>query len=364
MARAIELARRGAGFVEPNPQVGAVLVDDNLRLIAEGYHGRFGGPHAEIRALQEAGERSRGATLVVTLEPCCHHGKTPPCADAVIRAGIRRVIVGMQDPFPAVSGRGIEQLRQAGIDVEVGLLEDEVRRLNGPFQKLIRTGMPWVHAKWAMTLDGKIASRTGESKWISNEASRAIVHQLRARMDAIVIGSGTALADDPLLTARPPGPRVATRVVLDRRARLPIDSQLARTVNAAPVLLVVGRDAPAENLARLRSAEVEVWQGENSHSPGRDGPALKDVLLELGRRKFTNVLVEGGSELLGALFDERLIDEVHVFIAPKLLGGAEAKSPFAGLGLSGPSRLPDIDRPAIELLEGDVYVHGPVKFPG
>src|SRR6185369_6684662 len=183
---------------------------------------------------------------------------TPPCTEAVIAAGVRRVFVGLSDPFPAIAGRGIEQLRAAGIDVEVGLLADEVRRLNAPFFKLVRTGLPWVHAKWAMTLDGKIASRTGKSQWISNAASRAVVHQLRGRMDAIVVGIGTALADDPLLTARPAGPRVAARVVLDGQARLPVSSQLVATVAEAPVLVVTTSGAPAERSAALRSQGVDV----------------------------------------------------------------------------------------------------------
>jgi pyrimidine deaminase RibD-like protein len=194
MRRAIELARRGEGSVEPNPMVGAVLVDDRGACLGEGFHERFGGPHAEVHALTRAGEQARGATLYVTLEPCCHHGKTPPCVDALLAAGLRRVVVGMQDPFPLVAGGGIARLRQAGVDVDVGLLEPEVRRLTAPFRKRIETGLPWVHAKWAMTLDGKIASRTGHSRWISSAASRAVVHRLRGRMDAILIGIGTALA--------------------------------------------------------------------------------------------------------------------------------------------------------------------------
>src|SRR6185369_4873713 len=185
---------------------------------------------------------------------------TPPCTEAVIAAGVRRVFVGLSDPFPAIAGRGIEQLRAAGIDVEVGLLADEVRRLNAPFFKLVRTGLPWVHAKWAMTLDGKIASRTGKSQWISNAASRAVVHQLRGRMDAIVVGIGTALADNPLLTARPAGPRIATRVVFDSQARLPLDSQLVFTAAAAPLLVVAGPDAPREQVDRLRQKGAEVFE--------------------------------------------------------------------------------------------------------
>src|SRR5262249_11888135 len=203
---ALHRAGRGRGGAEPNPLVGAVVVRDG-KVVGEGWHRRYGEAHAEVNALAAAGEAARGATLYVTLEPCCHHGKTPPCTDAVLRAGIARVVAAMSDPFPQVSGQGTAQLRAAGVSVEVGLGEKEARRLNAPYLKLLATGRPYVHAKWAMTLDGKIATRTGDSKWISNRASRARVHELRGRMDAILVGIGTALAGDPLLTARPPGPR-------------------------------------------------------------------------------------------------------------------------------------------------------------
>jgi diaminohydroxyphosphoribosylaminopyrimidine deaminase/5-amino-6-(5-phosphoribosylamino)uracil reductase len=213
-----------------------------------------------------------------------------------------------------------------------------------------------------MTLDGRIASRSGESKWISNEASRAVAHRLRGRMDAIAIGIGTALADDPRLTARPAGPRVATRIVFDSQARLPIDSQLVRTAGTVPLIVVVGARAPSENIARLRGHEVEVIECVSRDSAdGGASPDPRAVLAELGRRRMTNVLVEGGSQLLGAFFDAQLIDEVHVFIAPKLLGGKDARSPLAGVGCSAPPRLPDVDNAEIEVLDGDIYVHGPLR---
>ena len=362
MRRALDLARRGIGLVEPNPTVGAVIVDDQLRFIAEGWHERFGGPHAEIEALNRSGSAARGATLFVTLEPCCHFGKTPPCVDAIIATGIRRVIVGMQDSFPQVAGQGIARLRAANIDVEVGFFEREARQLVAPFLKLVETGLPYVHAKWAMTLDGRIAAHSGKSRWISNEASRAVAHKLRGRMDAIVVGIGTALADDPLLTARPRGPRVATRVVFDSQARLPPDSQLVRTASAVPLLVAVGPRAPAENISRLRATGAEVLQYPAFEQPGTtDRVDPRAVLAELGRRRMTNLLIEGGSELFGAFFDRSLIDEVHIFIAPKLLGGAGARSPLAGTGRPAPSDLPDLEIPEIEILDGDVYIHGPLR---
>src|SRR5215210_4216404 len=218
MTRALELAGRGRGWVEPNPLVGAVVVRD-AAVVGEGWHEKFGQAHAEVNALRQAGELARGATLYVTLEPCCHFGKTPPCTEAVIGAGVRRVVSAMLDPFPQVAGQGASRLREAGIVVEVGVGDAAARQLNAPYLKRLRTGRPWVHAKWAMTLDGKIATRTGQSKWITGEAARARVHELRGRMDAIIVGKGTLLADDPLLTARPPGPRAATRVVLAGTAK-------------------------------------------------------------------------------------------------------------------------------------------------
>jgi diaminohydroxyphosphoribosylaminopyrimidine deaminase/5-amino-6-(5-phosphoribosylamino)uracil reductase len=361
MRRAIELASRGAGCVEPNPLVGAVIVDDKLQLIGEGWHERFGGPHAEVHALAQAGERARGATLFVTLEPCCHFGKTPPCVDAILAAGLRSVVIGIQDPFPQVAGRGIERLRAAGLEVTVGTCEVAARRLTAPFSRLVTTGRPYVHAKWAMSLDGRIATRSGASKWISNTASRSVVQTLRGRMDAIAVGIGTALADDPLLTARPAGPRTATRIVFDSRARLPVESQLIRTIAQAPVLVVCGPQADRIQLTRLRSAGAEVLEaGVGNSATGGTRPDPAAVLAELGRRRMTNLLVEGGSELLGDFFDRSLVDEVHVFIAPKLLWGADAVSPIGGAGRTIPPDLPDLDHPQIENLEGDIYLHGPL----
>ncbi len=356
MRRALDLARRGEGFVEPNPMVGAVVIDTAGQVVGEGFHERFGGPHAEVHALRQAGGAARGATLYVTLEPCCHHGKTPPCTDAILASGISRVVVASSDPFPQVAGGGIARLREAGLEVEVGLLEAAARALTAPFRQLVTIGRPWVHAKWAMTLDGKIATHTGASQWISNSLSRERVHRLRGFMDAILVGSGTAQKDNPLLTARPRGPRLATRVVLDSMARLSETSHLVSTVNEAPVLLVCSHDAPAEKVALLRNLGVEVLQTEED---GR--PDLVWVLDELGRRGMTNVLIEGGGEILGACLDRERINEVHVFVAPKLLGGSTAPSPVAGLGHALVPDLPDLEEPIVELLGGDVYVHGRVR---
>lgn len=327
MRRALELAAQGRGRVEPNPMVGCVLAR-GAEVIAEGWHRMFGGPHAEIDALAVAGDRAAGATAYITLEPCCHFGKTPPCTEALITAGVRRVVAAMRDPFPAVSGRGAEQLVAAGIEVNFGVLEADARSLNAPYLKLVETGLPWVIAKWAMTLDGKIATRTGDSRWISGDVSRAWVHELRGRVDAIIVGSGTALRDDPLLTARPPGPRTAARIVLDSQASLPPESQLVRTARDCPVIVAAASSAPAEKCERLAKTGCEVL----SLAAATHAERLTKLLAELGRRRMTNVLVEGGGRLLGQFFDVGQIDEVHVFIAPRLIGGANAPSPIGGLG--------------------------------
>ncbi len=343
MVQALALAERGRGHVEPNPLVGAVVVRDG-RLVGEGWHQRYGQAHAEVHALAAAGEAARGATLYVTLEPCCHFGKTPPCTDAVIRAGVARVVAAMSDPFPQVAGQGAKLLRQAGIAVEVGLCEAEARRLNAPYLKLLAKGRPYVYAKWAMTLDGKIATRSGDSKWISNEASRRRAHELRGRMDAVVVGIGTVLADDPLLTARPPGPRTAVRVVLDHHGRTPPASKLAQTDRETPTWIVTASD-PAHRLAAL-GCEVHTL------------PDVAALLDEMGRRRMTNVLVEGGAGVLGSFLDAREIDEVHVFIAPRLAGGTAAKSPIAGAGVEKIADALALAEWHVEMIEGDVYLHG------
>lgn len=368
MRRALALAGRGRGLVEPNPMVGAVLVDEARRWISDGWHQRFGGPHAEIEALRAAGLAARGATLFVTLEPCCHHGQTGPCTRALIAAGIRRVVLGAQDPFPQVDGAGIAELERAGIRVDVGLMPDEARALIAPFRRLVTQGRPWVHAKWAMTLDGKIASHTGESRWITNARSREVVHRLRADMDAIIVGAQTARRDDPLLTARVATNqvhRVALRVVVDSAARLSLDSQLVRTAREVPVLVASSATAlhdseTASRVAALRDAGVEVLALEDDSTVGYPRPCVAALLRELGNRRCTHVLVEGGGELLGSFRDRGLIDEVHAFIAPRLMGGSAAPSPLGGTGALRPDDMPSLLNPIVETLDGDFYLHGRV----
>lgn len=379
MRYAVEVARRGIGRVEPNPAVGAVLIDEQRRLLAVGWHEQFGEAHAEVNAFRDFERRHpdaaaraellRDATLLVTLEPCCHHGKTPPCSEAVIASGVRRVIVGLRDPSPHVDGGGLRQLEAAGLDVASGLLEDEVRLLNSPFLMLVQNGRPWVHAKWAMTLDGRIATRTGSSKWISGEASRAIVHELRGRMDAIIVGSGTARADDPQLTARPPGPRTPTRIVVDSKAELSLDSQLVRTANEIPVLVATLDSACDETITALKAAGVEVLRlpaapdtpDVASESSAATRVDLHELLRELGRRSMTNVLVEGGGGLLGSLFDRQLVDEAHVFIAPKFCGGVAAVSPVGGLGVTTIPQQSELQPCVVTQVEQDVYFRGHMR---
>ncbi|HVA49210.1 MAG TPA: bifunctional diaminohydroxyphosphoribosylaminopyrimidine deaminase/5-amino-6-(5-phosphoribosylamino)uracil reductase RibD [Pirellulales bacterium] len=353
MRRALELAAQGTGRAEPNPLVGCVIAR-GAEVIAEGWHGAYGGPHAEIDALSLAGRRAAGATAYVTLEPCCHFGKTPPCTKALVAAGVRRVVAAMPDPFPEVSGRGAAELAASGIEVELGVLEQDARWLNAPYLKLVQSELPWVIVKWAMTLDGKIATRAGDSRWISSDASRRWVHELRGRVDAIVVGSGTALGDDPLLTARPPGPRRATRVVVDSQATLPLESQLVQTAGEFPVIVAAAASAPAENRHRLADAGCEVLSLSGSGHAER----LNELLTELGRRRMTNVLVEGGERLLGHLFALGQIDEVHVFVAPRLVGGVEAPSPVGGSGVARMADALSLHGVQWREVDGDLHFSG------
>lgn len=331
MARALALAARGRGLTSPNPMVGALLVRDGT-LVAERFHERAGGPHAEAAVLAEAGERGRGATLYVTLEPCNHVGRTPPCAEAIVRAGVRRVVAATGDPNPRVRGGGAAALAAAGVEVSMGCLEGEARELNHVFFTAVERQRPHVTLKWAMTLDGKIAAFDGKSRWITGEAARREAHRLRSRSDAIVTGIGTVLADDPALTVRleQPWPREPYRVVVDSRARLPLDATLFGTGRRARVVVAVGEDAPATRVAALESSGVTVLQCKS-----REGRVdVADLCARLFALDVTAVLLEAGHELTGAFVQAGLVDRVAVFIAPKLLGGAAAPSPVGGPGFA------------------------------
>ena len=332
LARSIELAEFGLGRVHPNPMVGALVVRDD-RVLGEGWHEECGGPHAEVNAIADAaGADLAGATLYVSMEPCCHHGKTPPCTDAIIAARIARVVVASDDPSAKASGRGLGILRDEGIEVAVddGPLAARARLVNQAFRKHARTGRPWVLFKSAMTLDGKVATRTGDSQWISDESSRARAHRWRASVDAVVVGIGTALADDPQLTARVEGvhhqPR---RVVFDATARLPLDSKLVTAAPESALTVVVTRAARRSAVEALEMAGAEVVVATGENEPAR----VRSALDQLGAREITSILLEGGPHLAGAFLDAGEIDEVRLFLAPLLLGGRAARDPLEGEGV-------------------------------
>lgn len=332
LARTLELAAQGRGRVSPNPLVGAVVARDG-EVLGEGWHTAYGEPHAEVEAIRAAANADlAGATLYVSLEPCCHAGKQPPCTDAIVAAGIGRVVVASDDPTEKASGRGLGILRDEGIEVEVadGELAARARLLNQPFRKHARTGRPWVLFKSAMTLDGKVATRAGDSKWISSEESRRRAHHWRAEQDAVVVGIGTALADDPQLTARIEGvAQQPRRVVFDALARLPLDSQLVAAASEIPLTVVVSRAAPrtATDALETHGAEVIVATGE--HEPARVVSALD----QLGAVGVGSILLEGGPRLAGAFFDAGEIDELRLFLAPLVLGGRTARDPLEGEGV-------------------------------
>ncbi len=326
MRQALRLARKGRGRTSPNPMVGAVLVK-NGRVTGEGYHARAGGPHAEVVALNKAGEGARDATLYLNLEPCTHYGRTPPCAPAVIQAGVRRVVIGMQDPNPLVKGGGIESLGKAGLEVTVGVLEEECKRLNEAFCKFIVKKEPFVTLKAAAALDGKIATREGESKWISGEASRRFVHRLRDEVDGVLVGVGTVLKDDPQLTTRLKGGKNPYRIVLDTHLRIPEDARVFGT-SPSETIVVTTESAPGEKKERLEKKGAQVLIVGSSK--GRVG--LKACLSQLGERGIVNLMVEGGSQINGSFLDEGLIDKLLLFLSPKIIGDKEAPGIFDGKG--------------------------------
>jgi diaminohydroxyphosphoribosylaminopyrimidine deaminase/5-amino-6-(5-phosphoribosylamino)uracil reductase len=347
MQRALALAGRALGRTAPNPAVGAVLVRDDVA-IGEGFTQPPGGPHAEIVALRQAGDRARGATAYVTLEPCAHFGRTPPCVDALINAGIARAVVAIPDPFSGVSGRGIARLEQAGIPVTLGVEANDAIALNAAFLRRILNRRPSVTAKYAMTLDGRIATRTGHSRWITGPEARREAHRLRDSHDAILVGIGTALADDPLLTTRladdecgDGGPHHPLRVILDRRSRLPLTAAMLQPDAPGQTLIATSERAPHDAIAALRVAGAEVIQ-----LPERDDRIdLHALLLAQSDRGVYSLLVAGGAAVLGAFFDADVIDDVIAFVAPVIAGGATAPGPFGGVGhdtMDGAARLGDV----------------------
>jgi diaminohydroxyphosphoribosylaminopyrimidine deaminase/5-amino-6-(5-phosphoribosylamino)uracil reductase len=356
MERAIELARRGSGLVSPNPMVGAVVVSDGA-IVGEGSHEGPGLAHAEVVALDRAGERARGATLFTSLEPCDHYGRTPPCTDAIVRAGIARVVSATRDPNPVVDGQGVRSLRARGVEVVEGIREAESLRLNAGFAKHVRTGMPFVIWKAAASLDGKVAARDGSSRWITGDAARADVHRLRAWADAIVVGAGTALADDPELTVRDPDyrGRPPLRVLVDARGRVGPSGDLFD--DQAPTLVATTELAPtkARDAWQEAGAEVMVMESEG------EGVGLTALMGVLGKRDLQGVLLEGGPTLAWSAVQDGLVDTIVLYLSPKLLGGRDAPTVldgrgFAPIGQALPLRIRSLERVGEDLrVEADVH---------
>ena len=358
MQRAIELARRGEGWVNPNPLVGAVIVKDG-RVIAEGWHHKYGELHAERDALRALKEPAEGATIYVTLEPCCHYGKQPPCTLAIMEHGISRVVIGSRDPNPLVAGKGVRMLREHGITVVEDFMQEECDALNPVFFHYITTGRPYVKMKYAMTADGKIATKTGASKWITSEEARELVHDWRNACRGIMAGIGTVLADDPLLNCRRPGGRDPVRIICDSRLRIPEDSQICRTAQKYETIVAcaLSEDAdrrPEEMRAkaeRLRQQGVEVWS-----VPAQDGSVdLKELVKRLGKRGIDSILLEGGGTLNESALRAGIVQEVNAFVAPKIFGG-KARSPVEGTGVEVPQEALQMEMKQVRQVGKDLLI--------
>lgn len=354
MSLAISLAEKGRGWTSPNPVVGAVIVKEG-RIIGQGYHRRCGEAHAERNALADCRESPAGATLYVTLEPCCHQGRQPPCTEAILAAGVRRVVVGSVDPNPLVAGKGVEFLRSHGVEVETGVEKERCDALNPAFFHYIRTGRPYVTMKYAMTLDGKIATRTGESQWITGETAREQVHRDRHNNAAILAGIGTVLADDPLLTCRMEGGKDPVRVICDTCLRTPLNSQIVRTAREVPTILAAG-PVKKEQAAPYEAAGCRVWS-----LPLRNGHVDLPVLMDrLGKAEVDSLLLEGGGTLNWAMLESGLVRRVQAYIAPKLFGGSAAKSPVGGLGVERPDQAVRLKNRTIRTVGEDILIEGEV----
>ncbi|MBQ2852176.1 MAG: bifunctional diaminohydroxyphosphoribosylaminopyrimidine deaminase/5-amino-6-(5-phosphoribosylamino)uracil reductase RibD [Bacteroidales bacterium] len=379
MRRAIELAKKGAGFVNPNPMVGCVIVKNDI-IIGEGYHELYGGFHAERNALTKTNADFDNATLYVTLEPCCHHGKTPPCTDIIIEKGIKKVVVGILDPNPLVGGKGISILKDAGIDVVAGVLEDEIKELNKVFLKYIKTKRPYVLMKTAMTLDGKIASHTGDSKWITNEKSRQLVHKLRSEMMGIITGIGTVNADDPMLNCRMDNHlpiansqqlianiHQPIRIIVDTRASISLESQIVKTAKDYRTILAIGNltansQQPMANGQKSTDDKLKSFNIEILCCEEKDGHVdINDLMMRLGVMGIDSLLLEGGATINAAFLEANCVDEVYAFVAPKIIGGTNSKSPVAGKGI-------DLMKDAImltdiktEQFDNDILIKGKIQ---
>lgn len=353
MARALQLAELGRGKTSPNPMVGAVIVR-NGRIVGEGYHQKAGTPHAEVNALRDAGEEAHGAVMYVTLEPCCHYGRTPPCTKAIIKAGIKEVVVGTTDPNPLVSGKGIKVLKDAGIRVVVGVLEKEARLQNESFIKYINTKCPFVTLKAAISLDGKVATRTGDSKWITGEEARVLVHRMRAINDAIMVGIGTVLADDPLLTVRLEGEyKQPLRVIVDSSLSIPERSRIVKTALDVPTVVaaVQGRYSETKR-TQLERMGLEIWD-----LPAINGKVdLWALMKELGKREITSLFLEGGSTLNASALEAGIIDKFVFFQAPLIIGGQDSPGVFGGVGREQLSDCLHLNRTSVEEIGDDLMI--------
>ncbi|MBQ9708809.1 MAG: bifunctional diaminohydroxyphosphoribosylaminopyrimidine deaminase/5-amino-6-(5-phosphoribosylamino)uracil reductase RibD [Firmicutes bacterium] len=354
MQRAIDLALLGAGHTNPNPMVGAVIVKDD-RIVSEGYHEKYGDLHAERNALSKCGWKAPGATMYVTLEPCCHHGKQPPCTDAVIASGVSKVFIGSRDPNPLVSGKGVQLLRDAGIEVITDFMREACDAINPVFFHYISTGLPYVISKYAMTMDGKIATRTGASKWITGDAARQRVQEDRGRYAGIMVGIGTVLADDPLLTCRIPGKSNPVRIICDTNLRIPEDSQIVKTAKDVETIIATGSRVE-DKIARLTESGCGVITLPLSEAH----IDLKALMKALGERKIDSVYIEGGGKLHWSALHAGMVNKVQVFVAPKIFGGNDAPTPVSGLGCDIPDNGFMLTPPEITRYGDDILLESEV----
>lgn len=359
MNLALELAKRAKGLTSPNPCVGAVVVKDG-KIVGKGYHRKAGGLHAEIYALKQAGAKARGATLYVSLEPCRHHGKTPPCVDAIIASMIKRVVAAMKDPNPLNNGRGIAALKRKGIKVEVGILEDEARRLNEAFIKYITKKIPFVTVKVAQSLDGKIATHTGNSKWITSEKAREFTHGLRSETDAILVGIEAILKDDPLLSARSKVKRInkqPAKIILDSKLRTPTSAKIFSKGSPGKVIIATTKLAPKDRVEILKKKDAEILIIESKKGKVN----IKTLLRLLGEKGITHILVEGGGEVIASAFEAKVVDRVLFFVAPKIIGGREAPTSVEGIGVNRVSKAIRLKDIRFERMGDDFLVEGYVR---
>jgi len=357
MKLAIDLARKGCGYVDPNPMVGALVVKGG-KIIGEGYHEKYGMPHAERNALASCTDPPDGASLYVTLEPCCHYGKTPPCTEAIIESGVARVIVGCVDPNPLIAGKGIKELRRYGVSVTVGVLENECTELNEVFFHYIKTSTPYVVMKYAMTIDGKTAAYTGKSRWVTGEAARRRVHEDRHRYASIMVGAGTVIKDDPLLTCRIEGGQNPVRIICDTRLRTPLCSQVVETAGAVPTIIATACcDEEKKKPYTDKNCEIMTISKDGEHID------LNELMIKLAAKKIDSVLLEGGATLNWSALQSGIVQKVQAYIAPKIFGGAGAVSPVGGIGVADPGGAFLLINSSLTMLDEDILIESEVK-PG